>query len=162
MKQTKKWTAAAAICAAGFFSTANAAPMSWTDTVDLTPDPLLTALTSNAYLEYTHDIEGFNTVTDTVDSFSLTFHLYDDSDRNDWTTYEYAVGGPQSPVGNWEIQNYGRLTVYVAALIGDFYVGGSTLTVNGQRRSVPEPGTLAMLGAALLGFGLMRRKREVS
>ena len=54
----------------------------------------------------------------------------------------------------------GSLTVAVAALWGDFYVGGSTLTVNGQRKSVPEPGTLALFGVALMGFGLLRRKRE--
>jgi hypothetical protein len=52
--------------------------------------------------------------------------------------------------------------VAVAALWGDFYVGGSTLTVNGQRRSVPEPGTLALFGAALLGFGLLRRKPQAN
>ena len=75
---TKKWTTAAAICAAGLCGAANAGPMSWTDTVNLTPAPLLTAFTPDFQLSYTHYIEGFNTATDTVDSFTLTFHLYDD------------------------------------------------------------------------------------
>ena len=153
---TKKWTTAAAICAAGLCGAANAGPMSWTDTVDLTPAPLLTAFTPDFHLSYTHYIEGFNTATDSVDSFTLTFHLYDDNDR----AAEHAVAG--SVLGAWQIENLGSLTVAVAALWGDFYVGGSTLTVNGQRRGVPEPGTLALLGGALLGFGLMRRKREAS
>jgi len=49
------------------------------------------------------------------------------------------------------------VTVAISSLLGDFYLGSSTLTVQGH--SVPEPGTLALFGAALLGFGLIRRKR---
>jgi hypothetical protein len=158
MNLTKKWTTAAAICAAGFCSAANAAPMSWTDTVDLTPDPLLTAWTTSGYIDYTHFIEGFNTATDTVDSYSLTFQLYDDRDSRT----EVWLHSVPTVFGEWEIENTGSLYVAVLAVIGDFYVGGSTLTVNGQRRNVPEPGTLAMFGAALLGFGLLRRKRETN
>jgi hypothetical protein len=155
MKLTKnKWTMAAAIVAASLCGTANAGPMSWTDTVNLTPAPLLTAFTSESLVSYTHYLEGFDTATDSVDSFTLTFQLYDDKDL----AYEQAIAG--SLFGAWEINNYGSLTVAVAALWGDFYVGGSTLTVSGQRKSVPEPGTLALFGAALMGFGLMRRKRE--
>jgi hypothetical protein len=151
---TRKWTTAAAIVAAGLCGTANAGPMSWTDTVNLTPAPLLTAFTSSSLLSYTHYLENFDTATDSVDSFTLTFHLYDDGDRD----YEQAVAG--TLFGAAQIENFGSLTVAVAALWGDFYVGGSTLTVNGQRKSVPEPGTLALFGAALLGFGLLRRRRE--
>jgi len=152
MKLTKKWTTAAAICAAGFCGAANAGPMTWTDTVTLLPAPLVTAFTPDAVFTYTHTIEGFNTATDSVNNFTLTFNLFDDQDRES----EYAVAG--SLLGAWEINHFGSLTVAVAALWGDFYVGGSTLVVNGQR-TVSEPGTLALLGAALLGFGLLRRRR---
>jgi len=151
---TKKWTTAAAIIAAGLCGTANAGPMTWTDTVVLNPAPLLTAFTPTGLLSYTHLLEDFNTETDTVESFTLTFDLYDDGD---WES-EFALAG--SVLGNEQIQTTGTLTVAVAALWGDFYVGGSTLTVNGQRRSVPEPATLALFGAAQMGFGLMRRRRE--
>jgi hypothetical protein len=155
MKLTKnKWTMAAAMVAAGLCGTANAGPMSWTDTVSFSPAPLLTAFTSSSLLSYTHYLDDFNTATDSVDSFTLTFQLYDDGDL----AYEQAVAG--TLFGSAQIQSLGSLTVAVAALWGDFYVGGSTLTVNGQRTSVPEPGTLALFGAALMGFGLMRRKRE--
>jgi hypothetical protein len=155
MKLTmNKWTTAAAIVAAGLCGTANAGAMTWTDTVSLTPAPLLTAFTPDSLLSYTHYLEDFNTATDSVDSFTLTFQLYDDGD---WA-YEQAFAG--TLFGEAQIESLGSLTVAVAALWGDFYVGGSTLTVNGQRKSVPEPGTLALFGAALLGFGLMRRKRE--
>ena len=56
---TNKWTTAAAIVAAGLCGTANAGAMSWTDTVALSPAPLLTAFTSTSFLSYTHYLEDF-------------------------------------------------------------------------------------------------------
>jgi hypothetical protein len=177
MKLTnKKWTAAAALMAAGLASTANAVPMQWTDTVDFNPDRLITALDT---VVYTHSVEGFNPGVDTVDNYSLTFNLYDDKDSSIfepeaalfsqpgalldslWFNLSGTESGGWTIAGKWQLENSGSLTVAITSLLGDFYLGGSTLTVNGEKNSVPEPGTLALFGAALVGFGLMRRRRGI-
>src|SRR3954467_4711525 len=77
MKLTKKnILAAAALCAAAIGGTANAGPAVWTDYVDFIPDKLVVAFHP---VIYTHTLEGFNTATDPVSSYSLKFDLYDDS-----------------------------------------------------------------------------------
>ena len=69
--------------------------------------------------------------------------------------------GGWSLLAQWQIQSEGKLSVLVASLLGDFYIGGSKLVVSGDHRAVPEPGTLALLGGALIGFGMLRRRRLI-
>jgi hypothetical protein len=179
MQMNKKWIATAAILGASLSGAAIAGPATWTDSYDFTPDRLVTIFTP---VVYTHDITGsgeFVVGVDTVDSYSLSFNLYDDKDAGMFGEPEIAIfsqpghlidtaffnlsgseSGGWSLSGLWQIENCGRLSVAISALLGDFYLGDSTLTVKGTKNSVPEPGTLALFGAALLGFGLMRRKRE--
>lgn len=52
----------------------------------------------------------------------------------------------------------GDYTYHITRVWGDFYFGGSTLTITAAE-AVPEPATLAMLGLGLLGFGAARRRR---
>jgi PEP-CTERM motif len=172
MKLTTQWTTAAAIAVAAMCGTANATATEWTDTVDFTPDRLVTVFSP---VIYSHTLEDFTPGLDTVNSYSLLFDLYDDQDRDfeaalfsqpgaliDSVFFNLsgAESGGWTLAGRWQLDNTGSLTVAISSLLGDFYLGSSTLTVRGDKNSVPEPGTLALFGAALLGFGLMRRKRE--
>jgi hypothetical protein len=177
MKMTKmsaKWVASLAVLGGSLGGVANAGPMTWTDYHNFTPDRLVTILSP---VVYTHNIadSGFVPGVSQVNSYSLSFNLYDDKDKRG--EREIALfsqpgelfsdiffnlsgneGGGWSFAGIWQLEHTGRLTVAISSLLGDFYLGSSTLTVKGSH-SVPEPGTLALFGASLLGFGLIRRKR---
>jgi hypothetical protein len=126
---------------------------------------------------YTHTLENFLPGVDSVDSYSLTFNLYDDRDRaieaaifsqpgrlldTIWFNLSGTENGGWTLAGVWQLEHTGTLTLAISSLVGDFYLGGSTLRVTGERNAVPEPGTLALFGAGLLLFGLLRRKRPVS
>jgi len=174
MKMTKtsaKWVATLAILGGSLGSAANAGPVTWTDFHDFTPDRLVSFFNP---VIYSHDItdDGFSSGFDQVDSYALTFNLYDDRDNASeialfsqpgdlFSNTFFNLTGTESAgwtlAGAWQLESSGHLTVAISSLLGDFYLGSSTLTVKGH--SVPEPGTLALFGAALLGFGLIRRKR---
>jgi hypothetical protein len=175
MNLKKKLVAAASLLAIGASSTAYAVPTTWTDTVDLTPDRYITPEIGFAYQ---HVLEDFDIGVDTVYEYSIAFNLYDDQDRNretavTWQPFLPGVWVPESVffnlsgvesggwtlAGRYELNSSGSLTLAVTSLLGDFYLGGSTLTARGDSKAVPEPTTLALFGAALLGFGLIRRKR---
>jgi len=119
---------------------------------------------------------GFVVGSDSVNSYQLVLDLYDNWDRAIEVAYIAQPGligdkiyfdlsgaeyGGWSLFGQWQIQSEGRLSVVVASLLGDFYIGGSKLVVSGDHRAVPEPGTLALLGGALIGFGMLRRRRLI-
>jgi hypothetical protein len=176
-----------AVAAVGLLAStaAQAEPTTWNDFYDFTPDKLVTEFKP---VTYVHDItdNGFNPGVDTVSSYSLAINLYDDWDKaieiayvdlpglfgdNIFFNLSGAESGGWSLEGKWQLADQGRLVVSIVSLLGDFYIGDSRLTVRGDSaggdtrigdtRTVPEPATLALMGAGLLGVALTRRRKLV-
>jgi hypothetical protein len=162
-----------ALAMIGLAGTANAAfvPATWSDEIGGT-----TYVGAYQPYTYSHNVAGFNVGSDLITNFSLSIDLFDDArwdvfeiadiDITGWhegfvSSFEFgdnAFTSGFSLFGLLELNTQGSLTVTVSSLLGDFYVGTSSLTARGYSQ-VPEPGTIALLGLGLLGVGLGRRKK---
>lgn len=152
---------------------ANVIPASWTETIDFNPHVSIPPAHT-----YSHDLtnDGFTPFADLILGYDLIVNLVDDA-RDGW---EFAIvdlpgfagdrhyfnvrgteGGGMSLMGFLELNILGTLTVTIDSFwgVGDFELASSTLNAQGVSYSaVPEPGTLGLLGAALLGLAWMRRR----
>ena len=159
---------------AGAMSVANATPITWVDAIDFMPDRYIAPHASSSY---THDIrdDGYSSLSDWVLGYSLSVNLYDDGDQ----ALEVALIDTPGLVGDkvffdltgqelggWSLAGFAQLElsglydVTISSLDGDFFLGSSTLTVRGDRpHTVPEPGSLALVGLALAGAALASRRK---
>lgn len=168
------------LLAAGTLASVQAIPVvgdivSFSDTVR--PSTAV-SLNTNASLgatshSYTHSIldEGYEPRKYEILRAAIYIDVYDDG-PNDGSERVKVVLDNISYAGNQEvdygilpftintkyIQQEGRLTVNLVARNGDFLFRASQLDVDAV--VVPEPGTMALFGAGLLGLGFLARRRR--
>lgn len=160
-------------------SASQAAATTWVDVYN-PADVLLNS--HNSSYTYTHNLtdNGFNPHEDIITSAAVSINLYDD--RSDpWysklelafvdlagvlsdTWYDFTYDDLDIGVslsGLLQLNLNGTLTVTVCQVLGDFMFGDSTLTAYGyESNPVPEPCTMALLGAGMGMIGLARYRRR--
>jgi len=169
----------AAVLAIGGIATAQATPVTWVDSIDFTPDRYVAPHSSFSYVHNILD-NGYTPSVDSIYGYSLSVSLFDDNDRGlDVALIDvpgllgdaifFNLSG--SEYGGWSLEGQTQLSrtgsygVTITSLVGDFFIGSSTLTVRGDDRggqSVPEPGTLTLMALGLLGVGAGMRKKKVA
>lgn len=150
----------------------------WTDSDTSTP---VFVDDSNPY-QYTFDLtqgaNAFQPGIDLISSYKLSVHLYDDShdsvlDFNVASLDQPGVSGDDLSIfwssgdlggssyqGKATLNSTGKLEVSIFALAGSFFVDTAYLVADGTKNSsasVPEPTSVALLAAGLLGIVVMRR-----
>ena len=135
----------AAVLMAGSMA-AHATPVTWVDSIDFTPDRYIAPYSSYSY---SHNIldNGYTPLVDSIYNYSLNVNLLDDGDRSLdvalinvpgllGDTIFFNLSGAE--YGGWSLEGQTQLSrtgvygVTINSLIGDFFLGSSTLTVRGE------------------------------
>ncbi len=127
------------------------------------------------WVQWTHHYD-FTPAVDTVLSGNLSIYLIDDEADNEWWEKEFAFGWAED--GTWgfvgevdtELYTYGvsatylddgEFTITLMSVWGDFYIDKSELKITYEPVSepVPEPATMLLFGAGLVGLAGIHRKK---
>ena len=171
----------------GVSGIAIASPMTWTDTIDFIPDVLVPPTLHYTHdisdAGFASLLMGGN---DWLDSYELTVSIRDDGGNNFWKalidgsesatiwtlggiySYDFTLSSDTfegNLLGVLDIWADGKMGVTITSGLGfgtgDFYVNSSTLSAHGDDGAapVPEPATMLLLGAGLVGLaGFSKRK----
>ncbi len=156
----------------------------WNQTIDFNPNVQFT--TGSSYT-FTQDLktDGFNPSTDTITGYDVTIDVINDRGLADliyidqpgnfssdslallWNWSYASLETNASYQGIASLNSDGLLNVTVASWYGNFSLDKSTLIASGTQgginsnsasHPVPEPASVALLAAGLLGIAVMRRK----
>lgn len=150
----------------------------WEDPIKFDPAPEIAWLSTYTF---THDLtrDGFNPGVDSVSGYTLTIGFRNDDGPLDVIAIDQpgSLGDSAALFFNWSyaslttgssykgiasLNNNGLLNVSVTNLLGAFYLDSSDLKATGTKdantHAVPEPTSVALLAAGLLGIAVMRRR----
>lgn len=114
-----------------------------------------------------------------IDDFQLSVFLADDGGCFDGSEKAFLLAGTQSdgswtmgslnvgwsPLGELDLEDDGTLNFAVGSLFGDFFINSARLVVFGDSGTcptapVPEPATIMLLSAGLIGLMVSARKKK--